>query len=211
MFSSDGLFFISGVIRCSKVTNPEYGITVYLTYVNITTVQGICGTLTISLWSFYHVPASAWCRWRWSFMFVPLSMSCVLRPSCLYDWTVLLSKGLWNGPYYLEEVQVFRAVIGFKTARTNTDISSKLCECKVGTLPNRRSNPIFRCLFGLVHLLHCEAQFCIFVLYSRAPRFERRDRVRVRMGYSIDTGYPDWEFSWLSSVPTSKCLCSNIK
>jgi hypothetical protein len=39
MFSSEVLFVISDVITFSEVTNPKYGKTVYLTYVNITTVQ----------------------------------------------------------------------------------------------------------------------------------------------------------------------------
>jgi hypothetical protein len=93
-----------------------------------------------------------------------------LRPSCLYDWIVLLSKALWYGPDYLEVLQVFHVVIGFKTGRANTDISSKLCECEVGTLPNRRSNPIFRCVFVLVHVLHCEAQFWVDDDDDNVPR-----------------------------------------
>jgi hypothetical protein len=32
------MFFISDVIAFSKVTNPKYGTTVYLTYINITTI-----------------------------------------------------------------------------------------------------------------------------------------------------------------------------
>jgi hypothetical protein len=156
---------ISDVIALSKVTNPKYGKTVYLTYA----ILPLSGSLR-QLYNFCFIILP---RARNSFNADAVELSCLYHELncsgcrvstavlCLRLWTVPLSKALWCTPDCLEVVQVFLAAIGYKMAGPRTNISLQLWICEVGISSNFRSNPLFRRVFGVMCVLHCGAQFCI--------------------------------------------------